>query len=98
LTTVDAAAAILREQAEREKGWSMWDAAVALGLAGKRDEAAAMFRAVADDDDDRDWWVAVRRDAAKLAGLVCADPADFDATVRAWIDRYRDAIRLPRGH
>jgi len=98
LTTVDAAAAILREQAEREKGWAMWDAAVALGLAGKRDEAAAMFRAVADDDDDRDWWVAVRRDAAELAQLVRVDPAEFDAAVRAWIDRYRDALKLPRGH
>ena len=96
LTTVDAAAAILREQAEREKGWAMWDAAVALGLAGERDEAAAMFRAVADDDDDRDWWVAVKRDAAKLAELVRAEPADFDTTVRAWIDRYRDALKLPR--
>ena len=98
LTTVDAVAAILCEQAEREKGWPMWDAAVALGLAGQRDEAAAMFRAVADDDDDRDWWGAVKRDAAKLAELVRADPADFDATVRGWIDRYRDALKLPRGH
>ena len=96
LTTVDAAAAILREQAERDTGWARWDAAVALGLAGERDGAAAMFRAVADDDDDRDWWVAVRRDAAKLAELVRADPAGFDATVRSWIDRYRDALKLPR--
>jgi hypothetical protein len=95
LPTVEAAAAILREQAERERGWSMWDAAVALGLAGRRDEAAAMFRAVADNDDDRGWWVPVKRDSAELAELVHADPADFEATVRDWIDRYRDALKLP---
>jgi hypothetical protein len=95
LPTVEAAAAILRERAERYKGWSMGDAAVALGLAGERDEAAAMFRALADDDDDRDWWVPLKRDADKLAELVRADPAEFDATVRHWIGRYRDALKLP---
>jgi hypothetical protein len=96
LPTVEAAAAILRERAEQQTGWSMWDAAVALGLAGHRDQAAAMFKAVAGDEDDRDWWVPVKRDAAGLAELVGADPAKFDVTVRDWIDRYRDALNLPR--
>jgi hypothetical protein len=96
LPTVEAAAAILVEKAKEEQGWARWDAAVALGLTGRREEAAAMFRAIVDDDDDRAWWVAVKHASARMAELVCVDPAGFDAQVHEWIGLYRSALRLPR--
>jgi hypothetical protein len=61
LPTLEAAAAVLSEQARRERGWPQWDAAVALGLCGKSFESSSFFRAVARDDDDREWWLPVKQ-------------------------------------
>jgi hypothetical protein len=94
LPTVEAAAAVLREKAIRERGWAMWDAAVALGLSGNQDESAAMFGEVAQDRDDREWWVPVKQNAAELADLVRDDAARFSAEVQTWIARYRQALKL----
>lgn len=95
LPTVEAAAGVLVEQAEKKRAWPMWDAAVALGLSGRHDQAAAMFKAVAETDDQRDWWIPVKRRSAELAEVVRSDPPRFHATVNMWIDRYRDALKLP---
>ena len=77
-----------------EGGWAMWDAAVALGLAGDVSDAAAMFRRVADDDDDRAWWMPVRQTAKRLSADIVADPGAFRAEVGGWISRYRSALKL----
>jgi hypothetical protein len=96
LLTLDAAAAVLGEQARRERGWPQWDAAVVLGLCGKSSESSSFFREVAQDDDDREWWLPVKQDAAELAELVRDDPAQFRACVCAWVECYRAALNLPR--
>jgi hypothetical protein len=95
LPTLEAAAAVLTEQARVERGWPQWDAAVALGLCGKSSESSSLFREVAQDDDDREWWLPVKLDAAELAELVRDEPAQFRACVDAWVQRYRAALKLP---
>jgi hypothetical protein len=92
--SVDAAAELLRGDAAAQGGWAMWDAAVALGLAGRRVEAAQMFRKVAADDDDLDWWLAVKQRARELSVLVTDDPERFAGEAERWISRYREALKL----
>lgn len=92
--SLDDAAEILRRDAAIERGWAMWDAAIALGLAGRRTDAAEMFRQVVHDDDDREWWVAVKRRAVDLSVLVTEDPEQFQAEVTRWIARSREALHL----
>jgi hypothetical protein len=85
----------LAEAAKAHGSWAAWNVAVALGLAGETERAVAMFRRAVATDDDRDWWVPVREDAARLAELVVRDPEAFRAEVNGWIARYREALRLP---
>ena len=92
---METAAAVLEAQAGRERGWALWDAAVAHGLCGSADQSATLFAELAKDTDDRDWWVSVKRDAADLAELVRDDHEEFSARVEGWMARYRDALGLP---
>lgn len=85
----------LWEDAEEWGSWAAFDAAVALGLAGEARRAASMFGRVVATDDDRDWWLAVREDAARLAEVVVSDPQAFCDEINGWIERYREGLRLP---
>ena len=85
----------LGAEAEELGSWAAWDVAVALGLAGETERAAAMFRRAVATKDERSWWLPVRDDAARLAKLVAGDEEAFRAETNEWIARYRDALRLP---
>jgi len=80
LPTITEAASLLAKRADGNRevavssagydGWRRWHAAVALGLAGRSEAAAAMFRRIARSDDDDDWWQPVKRQAEQLHDLV----------------------------
>jgi hypothetical protein len=89
----DAAEALRRDAGNAS--WAAWDRAVALGLAGRRREAAKLFRRVAASRDDRDWWAPLKEHATRLRQVVTDDPSAFRQEVGNWVARYREALRLP---
>jgi hypothetical protein len=68
---------------------------VALGLAGRRQEAARCLRGLTVDSDDREWWLNLVRRAHSLADLVEDDPEGFLEDRRQAIGEYRTALKLP---
>jgi hypothetical protein len=105
LPTITAAAWLLAELADGNRkvavssagyhGWHHWNAAVALGLAGRSQAAAAMFRRVARSDDDDAWWQPAKRQAEQLHELVQTDPAAFQAVIDGSISHNRAGLNLP---
>jgi hypothetical protein len=95
IRTFEDVARELTPSAVAHGGWAAWDAAMALGLAGETEAAAAMFARVIATDDDRDWWLAAKREAAELQKLLKSDVKAFRAEVNGWIADYREALRLP---
>jgi hypothetical protein len=75
--------------------WHHWHAAVALGLAGHSQAAAAMLRRVARSDDDDAWWQPAKRQAEQLHELVQTDPAAFRAVIDGYISHNRAGLNLP---
>jgi hypothetical protein len=105
LPTIIAAASLLAKLADGNRevavssygydGWHHWNAAVAFGLAGRSEAAAAMFRRVARSDDDYDWWQPAKRQAEQLHDLVQTDPAAFRAVIDGSISHNRAGLNLP---
>jgi hypothetical protein len=93
LPDVAAAATVLAAAAEGDDGWPAWHAAIALGLAGRRREAAMMFDRVIALDDDRDFWRRAQREAERLQPML-DDEESFRAEIEARIDRRRRALKL----
>jgi hypothetical protein len=95
IRTFEDVARELTPSAVANGSWAAWDAAMALGLAGETEASAAMFARVIATDDDRDWWLATRREAAELQKLVTSDVDQFRILVNGLIARYRESLRLP---
>jgi hypothetical protein len=89
----DAAAALPESPAGR--GWPLYHRAVALGLSGEANAAAATFQRLAvADGDDRPWVRVLRQRCSNFAALV-ADPQAFRAEIRGLIVQQRAALKLP---
>jgi len=95
LPNVAEAASALERQARRLGGWDNWHAAVALGLSGQLAEAASYLDQVIRSEDDREWWIPVRRAAHRLRKAIEEDSAAFRRLVLGYIAMSRRALRLP---
>jgi hypothetical protein len=94
LPDVGAAAEVLVENAEDGRGWPGWDAAVALGLAGRAEAATEMFERVTGSDDDRRFWVHAKAEARRLSQTLLEDEERFTNEVLGLIRRNRAALKL----
>jgi hypothetical protein len=90
-----AAARVTDEYARGRVGWHAWDAAVANGLSGNVDTAARHFAAVADLDDDREWWQPARTQARTWERMVRSDHDRFVEQVKDHVENARQQLRLP---
>ena len=91
-----AAAKILRREAMMRRGWwPRWDAALAHALLGEHEEAARLFRKVAESGDDRPRRRPLKEAAARLGPLVHSDPGAVTREAVGWIEDYRAGLRLP---
>jgi hypothetical protein len=91
----DLAAVAAYYKGEPAIGWPGYHGAVALGLTGRRKEAAARFKAVATDsaDSEIEWVRGLSATATSLAELV-SDPNAFAKAIEDQIARTRVGHRL----
>ena len=95
LPDLDSAISVLSERSTKHGGWPSYNLGVALGLGGRRSEAALRLRDLVADADDPGWWVDAVARAHELAELLEHDPHAFDTDMQRAIQAYRDALKLP---
>jgi hypothetical protein len=92
---VPSAAAAALPESPAGRGWPLYHRAVALGLSGEADAAAATFQRLAlADGDDHPWVGELRQRCGNFAALV-ADPQAFRGEIRGLIVQQRATLKLP---
>jgi hypothetical protein len=79
-------------------GWPAWFAAVSNGLVADPAYAAAVFLRVAESEDDRDWWLPVKKQAVRWGQLVESNHSAYVEEVREMVRRSREEKRLVADH
>lgn len=94
LRDLDSAIAWLREHSAGGRGWPAYHLGIALGLAGRHDEAARCLRQLSQDPTAPKWWQDAVTRANELADLLERDPRAFHAQMQAAITAFRVALKL----
>jgi hypothetical protein len=94
LPDLPAAIGWLSDTGGDEQGWPRYNLGVALGLAGRFEEAAESLRGLRVEADSSDWWIEAVNRAHALAGEAETSPAKFSATRLTAIADFRSALKL----